>query len=193
MSAASSFFEALRAVFADEETRLNALDQAVGDGDHGSTMRRGLEATAAVPEARGKAFARAAGGASGTLFGVLLDQLEAVLGDPAANASNLASALQRAADRVALMGQAKPGDKSMLDPIANAAGGLADAHGLSLSGAAALAVRLAEQGAEATTGMVGRRGRVRYVAGGGVGHPDPGARSVVLVLNAFEKAVEENA
>jgi phosphoenolpyruvate---glycerone phosphotransferase subunit DhaL len=190
---AAAFFEALRAVFADEEARLNALDQAVGDGDHGSTMRRGLEATATVSEARGKAFARAAGGASGTLFGVLLDQLEAVLADPAANGGNLALALQRAADRVALMGQAKPGDKSMLDPIASAAGALAEAQDLSLAHAAALAVSIAEQGAEATTAMVGRRGRVRYVAGGGVGHPDPGARSVVLVLNAFAQAVEQDS
>lgn len=186
---AASFFQTLRTVFAGQEAQLNALDRAIGDGDHGSTMMRGLDATAAVSEARGKAFARAAGGASGTLFGVLFEQLEALLEDPQASGNSLAAGLKRAADRVALMGQAKPGDKSMLDPMTSAASGLADAQGLSLSDAAVLAVRLANQGALATMAMVGRRGRVRYVAGGGVGHLDPGAHSVVLVLTAFQQAV----
>lgn len=190
---AASFFRTLRTVFAEQEASLNALDQAVGDGDHGSTMLRGLDAAAAASAAYGKAFARAAGGASGTLFGAVFDQLEAVLDDANANGATLAAALKSAADRVALMGQAKPGDKSMLDPIASVVSGLADAPGLSLSDAAALAVTLAHEGAEATTAMVGRRGRVRYVAGGGVGHLDPGARSVVLVLTAFHKAVGESA
>ena len=33
----------------ESETRLNALDAAVGDGDHGITMRLGFEASRAVP------------------------------------------------------------------------------------------------------------------------------------------------
>lgn len=190
---AASFFRSLRTLFAEHEAALNSLDQAVGDGDHGSTMLRGLEAAAAAPAAHGKAFARAAGGASGTLFGVVFEQLEAVLEDASADGSALATALKRAADRVALMGQAMPGDKSMLDPIATSVSGLAEAPGLSLLEAAARAAALAHEGAEATIAMVGRRGRVRYVAGGGVGHLDPGARSVVLVLTAFHKAVLESA
>lgn len=189
---AAFFFGALQTVFADEEERLNALDRAVGDGDHGSTMRRGIEAAAAAQAAHGKAFARVAGGASGTLFGALFDQLESVLDESSADGATFSTALKRAADRIALMGHAKPGDKSMLDPIATAVSGLADAPGLSLLDAAARAVTLADEGAEATIAMVGRRGRVRYVAGGGAGHLDPGARSVVLVLSAFRRAVEES-
>ena len=190
---AASFFRNLRTLFAEHESALNSLDQAVGDGDHGSTMLRGLEAASDAPAAYGKAFARAAGGASGTLFGVVFDQLEAVLNDPNADGATLTAALKRAADRVALMGQAKPGDKSMLDPITASVSGLADTSGLSLIDASSRAAAFAHEGAEATTAMVGRRGRVRYVAGGGVGHPDPGARSVVLVLTAFHKAVGESA
>jgi dihydroxyacetone kinase-like protein len=185
----ASFFAALQTEFSQHAVELNALDQAIGDGDHGSTMLRGLEAASGASEARGKAFARAAGGASGTLFGAVFDQLETVADAPSADAKGLADALEHAAARVASIGQAKRGDKSMLDPLAHAVDGLRAAGNLSLAAAASLLVGLAEEGARATIPMVGRRGRARYVAGGGAGHLDPGARSVVLVLKAFKTSV----
>ena len=77
---AKPFFAALRARFAQETDRLNALDAAIGDGDHGATMLRGLtKAEAAEDGTRAKAFMRASGGASGTLFGLILLEIEAHL------------------------------------------------------------------------------------------------------------------
>ena len=77
---AEPFFAALRARFVEEADRLNALDAAIGDGDHGATMLRGLtKAAAAESGARARAFMRASGGASGTLFGLVLLEIEAHL------------------------------------------------------------------------------------------------------------------
>jgi len=69
----------------NEEARLNALDAAIGDGDHGITMRVGFNAihtrvsglpTAAGIDAvlreAGMAFMGATGGAIGVLFGKML-------------------------------------------------------------------------------------------------------------------------
>ena len=62
---------------------LTALDQAIGDGDHGLNMKRGFEAvladvdtTAALPpgdalKAAGMALVMKVGGASGPLYGTL--------------------------------------------------------------------------------------------------------------------------
>lgn len=188
------FFKALRALFAENQAELNTLDRATGDGDHGATMLRGLEATGGVSQSFAKAFARASGGAAGTLFGVLFEQLEAVLEDPSANAAALRDALIRAAERIGRIGQAKPGDKSMLDPLAAAAEGLRQVTAdVTLADGAARAAASARQGADATVAMVGRRGRVRYVEGGGAGHLDPGAHSVTLVLDTFRRAVGGDA
>ena len=61
---------------------LNALDAAVGDGDHGSTLVRGLSRAAATDTGkRAMAFMRASGGASGTLFGLVLHEIELHLDD----------------------------------------------------------------------------------------------------------------
>ncbi|MEM8658774.1 MAG: hypothetical protein AAGF22_11840, partial [Pseudomonadota bacterium] len=68
------FLDALVVRFEGLEDHLNALDAAIGDGDHGTTMLKGLRAAAASPDAPAKAFRKAAGGASGSSrVGALLD------------------------------------------------------------------------------------------------------------------------
>jgi dihydroxyacetone kinase-like protein len=76
--------EACRNVIAHHETHLCDLDRAIGDGDHGTNMRRGLEALAAesrqltampVSEAMiavGTVLVMSIGGAAGPLYGTLL-------------------------------------------------------------------------------------------------------------------------
>ena len=74
---AEPFFAALKTRFGTDADRLNALDAAIGDGDHGATMLRGLtKAKASDGGMRAKAFMRASGGASGTLFGLILLEIE---------------------------------------------------------------------------------------------------------------------
>ena len=174
-----AFFSGLARRFGELEQSLNALDSAIGDGDHGAAMRRGLEAVAAAqPGVAGQAFRGAAGGASGALFGALVGGIEAALD----GRQDLPSALTHAAERIARLGMAKPGDKTMLDaliPAAEAAGGAPRGE------AAQAAAEAARDGAAATAGMAARRGRARYVENGGVGHRDAGARSVAEILSWY--------
>jgi phosphoenolpyruvate---glycerone phosphotransferase subunit DhaL len=160
----------LVAHFETLEDELNALDAVAGDGDHGSTMLRGLRAAAAHPETAVAAFRTAAGGASGSLFAQVLAGLIAAEGGAAIGPS-----LDAAARRIAAIGQAKPGDRTMLDALIPAA----------LAATPAEALAAAEVGAAATTTMSARRGRARYVEGAGLGHVDAGARSVVAMLRVF--------
>ena len=112
------FFSGLAERFRELESSLNALDAAIGDGDHGAAMRRGLEAVAAAqPGAAAQAFRGAAGGASGTLFGALIGGIESALD----GRRDLASALEHAAGRISKLGMAERGDKTMLDALIPAA------------------------------------------------------------------------
>jgi dihydroxyacetone kinase-like protein len=172
---AEPFFAALRARFAEEAARLNALDAAIGDGDHGATMLRGLtRAQTAEAGRRARAFMRASGGASGTLFGLILLEIESHLDSGAP----LQPGLAKARDRICDLGEVAPGDKSMIDALDPA---IAALEGGDLS----FALDAARQGRDATVTMEARRGRAQYVEHGGRGHLDPGAVSVVLILETL--------
>jgi len=161
----------LVARFTELEPGLNALDAATGDGDHGATMLTGLRAAAASDDP-GRAFRMAAGGASGTIFSLLIDALVQ------AEALPLPEVLRRAATRIMQVGMARPGDKTMLDALIPAAAA-PDAP------RAAIAARA---GAEATRDMAARRGRARHVEGAGVGHLDAGAVSVAEILEIYARS-----
>ena len=151
------------------EAELNALDAATGDGDHGATILKGLRAAALAPDDPARAFRMAAGGASGTIFSLLIDALAQ------ADSTPLPEALSRAATRIMQVGMAKPGDKTMLDALIPA----------SLAPDAQTAAKAARTGAEATRALAARRGRARHVEGAGVGHLDAGAVSVAEILELF--------
>ena len=157
---------------------LNALDAAVGDGDHGSTLVRGLSRAAATDTGkRAMAFMRASGGASGTLFGLVLHEIELHLDDGA----DLAEGLERACARICDLGEVQPGDKSMVDSLAPAVGALKDGKSLPE------AIAAAQAGRDSTRDIRARCGRAQYVEGGGKGHLDPGAVSLVLILETLAR------
>lgn len=191
---AIDFFGQLATRFEAAKAGLNALDAAVGDGDHGTTIARGMTAaakavrTADPPGAAevfavaGDAFQKASGGAGGLLFA----QIFKCIGQ-AKNASDLSAAdigigTAKAVEQISRFGRSNPGDKTMLDALAPAAAALAKGADPSALTEAASAAR---QGAEETKDMAATQGRARYVAGGGLGHVDPGATSVAMIFDAM--------
>jgi dihydroxyacetone kinase-like protein len=174
---AEPYFKALQARFAAEAARLNALDAAIGDGDHGATMLRGLsKAITAGEGGRAKAFMRASGGASGTLFGLILLEIEAHLD----SAEPLGEGLAKACSRICDLGDVAPGDKSMVDALAPAVAAME-------TGDLTAAVTAAAKGRDGTKDLSARRGRSQYVENGGQGHLDPGAVSVVMLLETLNE------
>ncbi|MCY4461892.1 MAG: dihydroxyacetone kinase subunit L [Albidovulum sp.] len=166
------FWSCLAARFEDIELELNRLDAATGDGDHGTTMLKGIRAAVADESNPGKAFRTASGGAGGTLFGFVVTAIHKVEKDGAP----LDEELGKAAERIMRIGSAKPGHKTMLDALIPASEAGSDA------GAAA---RAARSGLEATRDMVAMSGRARYVENSGIGHLDAGARSIAEILGAY--------
>jgi dihydroxyacetone kinase-like protein len=83
----------------------------------------------------------------------------------------------------------------MVDALAPAIDTLrsALAEGKTLEDSLAGARAAAEAGMRATVPMVARKGRASYLGERSVGHQDPGATSVAIVVAALERAVNESA
>jgi dihydroxyacetone kinase-like protein len=186
-------------LIAENRDHLTELDAAIGDADHGSNMDRGMKAAVAAltetPPATpgalltkvGMTLVSTVGGASGPLFGTFFLRMGTSLGDaPTATPVDFAAALRAGLGGVVARGKAEPGDKTMYDALAPAV----DALDGALGGQAPLATGLkaardaAAAGRDATTPMLARKGRASYLGERSVGHQDPGATTVALLLEA---------
>jgi dihydroxyacetone kinase-like protein len=184
---------------------LTQLDAAIGDGDHGINMRRGFDAVGkalagqddALSPGRllilaGKTLVSTVGGASGPLWGAAFRRAGRTLGDaPEWDGEQLVEALDAAREGVVDLGAAAPGDKTMVDALTPAVEAMRSSigAGASLPEAVAAGVAAADDGARATVPLQARKGRASYLGERSIGHQDPGATSVALVMRALERAV----
>ena len=181
------------------EDELTALDAAIGDGDHGANMVRGLRAVVAVLDAQqfatldalakkvGMTLVSTVGGAAGPLYGTFWMRFGAALpGAEQADAGHLGAALHAGIEGVRQRGRAEPRDSTMLDALLPgvAAYDTAVAAGATWRVAMAAAARAAEAGSAGTIPLVARKGRASYLGERSVGHQDPGATSAALLLRA---------
>ncbi|GLQ81434.1 dihydroxyacetone kinase subunit L [Mesorhizobium huakuii] len=177
---------------------LTALDQAIGDGDHGLNMKRGFEAVRAeadafaakpLPDALkaiGTKLVMTVGGASGPLFGTLFMALgKEIAADPDRN--NLAAAFGKAIEAVAARGKSQIGQKTMLDVLQPVHDALAGGK------TAAEIADVADAAAEATMPMKALRGRASFLGERSIGHMDAGARSTALLVRSVGQAIGESA
>jgi dihydroxyacetone kinase-like protein len=190
-----------------ERDYLTQLDAAIGDGDHGINMDRGFSAVQKalaeqdtdVPPGRllivaGKTLVSTVGGASGPLWGSAFRHAGRTLGDAREwDAEQLVEALAAARDGVVELGAAGPGDKTMVDALTPAVDAMRASLdvGATLLAAVTAAAEAAEDGAHATVPLQARKGRASYLGERSIGHQDPGATSVALVLRALERAVSQ--
>jgi dihydroxyacetone kinase-like protein len=188
-----------------EADHLTQLDSAIGDGDHGTNMTRGMRGVLAAladgdPDAppgqrlilAGKTLVSTVGGASGPLWGSALRHGGRALGDrPELDGAGLVEVLTAALAAVQDLGAAEPGDKTMVDALGPALTALRERidAGDPLDAALAAAADAAEEGARATTPMQARKGRASYLGERSVGHQDPGATSTALIVRALGSAL----
>ncbi len=186
----------------DHEEELGNLDAVAGDGDHGSGMVRGFTAARSAADAldgpvdasvvaAGLAFADAAGGASGALWGVFLQTVGRKLSGGAVGPGQVVEALRFGESQLEKLGKAQPGDKTLLDTLVPfiEALGAGVAEGMSLSVAWNAALGPASKATEATSRMVAKRGRSAVLGERSMGTIDPGARSLFLVLEAVGRVI----
>ena len=183
----------------EHRAELVRLDTAIGDGDHGTNMDRGMRKALANLETLegddiggalksvGMALVSSVGGAAGPLYGTLFLQMgAATTGADSLDVAGLADALEAGVKGVQARGKAEPGDKTMVDALQPAVAALREAAegDTSLSEAVGRAVAAAEEGMKSTIPMEARKGRASYLGPRSVGHQDPGATSSYLLLRS---------
>jgi dihydroxyacetone kinase-like protein len=178
--------------------RLNALDAAIGDADHGTNLDRGFTVVAAgLPAAPqqpgdllshvGQTVVSNVGGAAGPLFGGFFLCLgDAIGNDPDLDARRFALGLRAGLAGVVARGRAESGDKTLYDVLAPAVDAI-DAAALAqydLPDVFHAGLLAASAGRDSTIDMLARKGRASYLGERSVGHLDPGATSACLLFTA---------
>jgi len=194
------WIRAFAAEIGANKEQLTQLDAAVGDGDHGINMDRGMSAVLAKLDAAteeqdigallktvGMTLVSTVGGAGGPLYGTLFLQMgTAVSGKDELGPDDWAAALEAGIAGVQARGKAEPGDKTMIDALIPGRDALksALAEGASFEDALRQSADAAGQGMRDTIPLVARKGRASYLGERSAGHQDPGATSSHLLLEA---------
>ena len=192
------WIRAFAAEISANKEQLTQLDAAVGDGDHGINMDRGMSAVLAKLDAAteeqdigallktvGMTLVSTVGGAGGPLYGTLFLQMgTAVSGKDELDPDDWAAALEAGIAGVQARGKAEPGDKTMIDALIPGRDALksALAEGASFEDALRQSADAAGQGMRDTIPLVARKGRASYLGERSAGHQDPGATSSHLLL-----------
>ena len=189
-----------RAPSSTHADELTALDQAIGDGDHGANMKRGFEAVLADVDALARQAA--AGCAEGDRHAAGHEgrrRLRPALRHAVPGARQGACRTRptgrlsprrstQAIAAVKARGKSDVGQKTMLDVLAPVQRG---ARRRRRPRRRSPRARIAA--AEATIPMKATRGRASFLGDRSIGHMDPGARSSALIVGAIAECSERRA
>lgn len=184
---------------------LTQLDQAIGDGDHGNNMKRGVNAVAGeleslaakpLPEALkavGMKLVMSVGGASGPLYGTLFMSFGKSLGaldqgSDGLTQAQIGEALTETVAAVKARGKSDFGQKTMLDVW----GPVTDLLNSGKSVTVDEVAELAQKSADATVEMLAIKGRASFLGERSIGHMDPGACSSALIIRSICQTLETN-
>jgi phosphoenolpyruvate---glycerone phosphotransferase subunit DhaL len=201
---ATAWVDASATVIEANAGPLTKLDQAIGDGDHGSNMARGFRAVrervggledpdlGAVFKGVSVALVSKVGGASGPLYGSFYLGLAKSFGDASeVDDEELAKALRAGLDGIIARGKGQLEDKTMIDALSPALDALEAAvgEGKELGEALDAAEAAAAEGVKATIPLIARKGRASYLGERSRDHQDPGATSAHLIIKALADTV----
>lgn len=187
-------------VIEKEKLYLSELDAAIGDGDHGLNMSKGFKAVVEkvndIPEDDlgnilkncGMALVSNVGGASGPLYGTAFMKAASVVTKKSCmDINDFIRVLETSLEGIKMRGKSIEGEKTMIDTLAPAieAGKKALDENKS-SKDILIAIRdAAKSGMENTKNIVATKGRASYLDKRSIGHQDPGATSMYLILNTI--------
>jgi len=185
-------------VIIESEPILTDADRNLGDGDHGLGMERGMNAVinklseseadevSDVFKMTGMAMMSSMGGASGALFGTLFrNGGKALESEEKFDSKGLHAFLEAANDGVKSRGGAVPGDKTMIDALEPASIRAGEVCELPLCESIKMVALSANEGKNNSKEMVATMGRAKTLGEKSVGHPDAGACSVAIIIQAM--------
>ena len=181
---------------------LSRLDSATGDGDHGTTILRTMEAVAAALNSEEtdlkKLLSKVAwdvmgcdGGSTGPLLGSFFSGMsDAVAGKTELDFASVVAMFEGGINKLARQSKAKVGDKTMMDAFLPALDALkASNPDAGIRAALQQAAEAAAKGAEETKNYRAKFGRARNLGDRVLGHADPGSVSVSPLFKGFAEGL----
>jgi dihydroxyacetone kinase-like protein len=182
---------------------LSEIDGAIGDGDHGINMNKGMtmcqeqlagkdaDMTTAI-KTLGRILLMEIGGAMGPLYGTFFREMaKASQGQKQIDAQVLLAMLKAALSGVQGLGNAKVGDKTLIDTLVPAIEAYENAlhAGENFQAALEELKRAAEAGKDSTKDLVAKVGRSSRLGERSRGVLDAGATSCWLILQAMADSI----
>ncbi len=183
---------------------LSDIDGLIGDGDHGVNMAKGFSLSADRLRGQGKSLDASLatvgdvlmteiGGSMGPLYGVMFTGFaDALKGVGDIDAAAFERALRKGLEEIQSIGDAKVGDKTLVDAYSPAlqAFSAATAGGQSFADALDALVVAAEKGRDSTVDLVAKIGRASRLGERSRGVLDPGSASCAIILRAFAEGAK---
>ncbi len=192
-------------IFTKESDFLTGLDREIGDADHGLNMHRGFsKVVEKLPSIADKdigfilknrydAALQRRRGQRPAVRHLLYSRRSGDPGPPEPDPGGAHQTFREGAEGVVNRGKAEPGDKTMCDvwlPVVESLRQSSEQH-LSIPGALDAACEQAQAAVHATIAMQARKGRASYLGERSIGHQDPGATSVMLMVQMLAAAAKE--
>jgi dihydroxyacetone kinase-like protein len=180
-----------------DSVELDKLDQLVGDGDHGSTIFKGMtiakqsyleNLTSPLDEtmaAISKQMRIEMGGASGILMTIFFNESGKI--DESNLTLSIIDIFEKSIEKIMKRGKVKAGDKSILDiyiPVINFLKKNSDFQFKKNEINKILSLSLAK-----TKEMEAQVGRAKFLEKKGLGFIDPGAKSTEIILREYFEAI----
>ena len=183
---------------------LSDIDGLIGDGDHGVNMAKGFslaaerlrgepKSLAASLAALGDVLMTEIGGSMGPLYGMMFSGFaDALDGVEEIDAAAFERMLRHGLEEVQSIGNAKVGDKTLIDALAPALQAFAATAAMRDDFAAALDALIvaAEKGRDGTIGLVAKIGRAARLGERSRGVLDPGATSCAIILRSLAEGAK---
>lgn len=197
----SAIIEELAEVIVANKAWLSEIDGKIGDGDHGANMAKGFKRTAeringldmsldAAMLTLSDVLMSEIGGSMGPLYGLMFEDMAAVLkGHDRIDAERFSAMLGAGLAGVQGVGNAKVGDKTLIDTLVPAVAAFDAAKGRGFAAALAEMVAAAEKGRDSTVDLVARIGRSARLGERSRGVLDAGATSCCLILTSLADSV----
>ena len=185
------------------EQEVTELDLAIGDGDHVTNLKRGLQALtelsdelavlewAAAWQKMGMTVLSTVGGASGSLLGTFFLWLSKAAKDQPITPVSFATSFNQAVTAVKQRGKSDAGEKTMLDvliPVAAALQQCAE-NDTPVTQTLETIKHIAFIGMESTRDMLATKGRASFLDERSRGHIDAGARTTQLMIEAVANEI----
>lgn len=184
---------------------LSEIDGAIGDGDHGINMAKGLgmvkeklgeaaDDLSGLLNMTGMTLLVNIGGAMGPIYGTFFMRMgKAVKGKETIEENDILAMLEGALEGVKKRGGADIGDKTLVDTLEPAKEGYKNAvkEGKDIHGAIDKMIESAKDGMESTKKLVAKKGRSSRLGERSKGTIDAGAASCYIILKTIGESLKK--